>query len=370
MRSSPGGKLRRMKTKQSSSKKIRKTVGEVTIGIDIGDQWSHYCTLSDAGEVIEEGRFRTTAAALGKHFADIDSVRIALENGTHSIWINEQLRGYGHEVIVANVRELHAICRNDRKSDRVDAEKLARFARIDPNILRPITHRSVALQESLTIIRARDVLVRVRAALVNATRGLAKPCGFRLPKCSTRSFHKRCLMLLPEGLKPALKPLIDQIEQVTAQIEIYNERIEEMTKQAFPETQALVQVPGVGALTAITFVLTVGDKNRFQKSRDVGSYIGLRPRRDQSGSRDPQLGITKAGNGYLRSLLVECANHILGRFGKDSALRRWGLHLMERGGKNARKKALVAVARKLAVLLHKLWVTQEQYSPFYGQQAA
>ena len=161
MRSSPGGKLRRMKTKQSSSKKIRKTVGQVTIGIDIGDQWSHYCTLSDAGEVIEEGRFRTTAAALGKHFADIDSVRIALENGTHSIWINEQLRGYGHEVIVANVRELHAICRNDRKSDRVDAEKLARFARLDPNILRPITHRSVALQESLTIIGARDVLVRV-----------------------------------------------------------------------------------------------------------------------------------------------------------------------------------------------------------------
>jgi transposase len=168
MRSSPGGKLGRMKTKRSSSKKTKTARGAVTIGIDIGDQWSHYCTLSASGEMIEEGRFRTTAAALAKHFAQIDPVRIAIENGTHSIWINGQLRGYGHEVIVANVRELHAICRNGRKSDRADAEKLARFARVDPNILRPITHRSVALQESLKVIRARDVLIRIRTQLVNA----------------------------------------------------------------------------------------------------------------------------------------------------------------------------------------------------------
>ena len=150
----------------------------------------------------------------------------------------------------------------------------------------------------------------------------------------------------------------------------FNKQIEHMTEETFPETQALVQVPGVGAITAVTFVLTLGDKHRFQKSRDVGSYIGLRPRRDQSGSSDPQLDLTKAGNGYLRSLLVECANHILGPFGKDSALRRWGLHVMGRGGRSAPRKALVAVARKLAVLLHKLWITQEQYSPFYGQEAA
>lgn len=325
--------------------------------------------MSDDGEVVEEGRIRTTSTALAKHFEGVGSLRIAIENGTHSIWINEQLRGYGHEVIVANVRELHAICRNDRKSDRVDAEKLARFARLDPNVLRPITHRSVALQESLTLIRARDVLVRMRTSLVNATRGLAKPCGFRLPSCSTKSFHKRCLALLPDGLKPALKPLIDQIAQVTEQIQTFDQEIAKMADEAFPETQALTQVFGVGTLTAVTFVLTVGDKNRFSNSRDVGSYLGLRPRRDQSGSHDPQLGITKAGNKYLRNLLVECANHILGPFGRDSALRRWGLHLMARGGKNARKKALVAVARKLAILLHKLWVTREPYSPFYGKAA-
>jgi transposase len=247
----------------------------------------------------------------------MDSVRIAIENGTHSIWINEQLRGDGQEVIVANVRELHAICRNDRQSDRVDAEKLARFARLDPNVLRPITRRSVALQEALTLIRARDLLVRLRAALVNAARGVAKWCGFRLPKCSTKDVPNRCLAILPKGLKPALKPWIDQIAQISAQVELFDKQIEEMTEETFPETQALVQVPGVGALTAVTFVLTVGDKHRFQNSRDVGSYIGLRPRRDQSGNHNLQLGITKAGNGYWRNLLVECANPIVGPFGRD-----------------------------------------------------
>jgi transposase len=360
-----------MKIQQRSSKKKNQKVSEKnTIGIDIGDQWSHYCVLDAEGEVIEEGRFRTRPEALARHFEGIAAVRIAIENGTHSIWINEQLRGYGHEVFVANVRELHAICRNDRKSDKVDAEKLARYARLDPNVLRPITHRSVACQQSLTVIRSRAVLVRVRAALVNAARGLAKPCGFRLPSCSTRSFHKRCLAGLPETLQPALKPLIDQVEQITLQIDLLDKAIGTMTEVAFPETKALVSVPGVGPLTAATFVLTVGDKHRFKSSREVGSYLGLRPRRDQSGSHDPQLGITKAGNMYLRNLLIECANHILCPFGKDSTLRRWGVHLAERGGKKARKKALVAVARKLAVLLHKLWVSQVAYVPFYGQVAA
>lgn len=360
--------MRKQPTAPKKSKK--KVVVQRTIGIDIGDQWSHYCVLDQAGDVMEEGRFRTTKEALSKHFQETDPARIAIENGTHSIWISELLRSCGHEVFVANVQELHAICRNDRKSDRVDAEKLARYVRLDPNVLRPIQHRSVELQQSLTIIRARDVLVRVRTALINAARGLAKPCGFRLPACGTQTFHKRCLAALPEGLRPALKPLVDQIEQVTTQIQSYDLLIKEMAKAAYPETQALVQVPGVGSLTAMTFVLTIGDKHRFQQSRDVGAYLGLRPRRDQSGNRDPQLGITKAGNGYLRHLLVECANYILGPFGKDSALRRWGLHIAERGGKSARKKALVALARKLAILLHKLWSTQEEYLPFPKPLAA
>jgi transposase len=122
----------------------------------------------------------------------------------------------------------------------------------------------------------------------------------------------------------------------------------------------------VGSLTGLTFLLTLADKHRFSKSRDVGCYLGLRPRRYQSGMSDPELGITKAGNSYLRSLLVECSQRVLGRLGNDSALRRWGLKLAQRGGKNAKKRAIVAVARKLAILLHRLWVTGKEYQPFYG----
>jgi transposase len=341
----------------------------ITIGIDIGDRWSHYCILDEEGEAVEEGRFRTTATSVGRQFQDVPAARIAIEAGTHSIWISEQLARYGHEVIVANVTELHAIVRNVRKTDQVDAEKLARYARLDPRILRPITHRSVEAQQELTVVRARDVLVRLRTAAVNAVRGLVKPCGVRLPSSSTSCFGKRSRAVLSGALLRALSPLLEQIEQLSEQIKQYDQTILEMSRVSHPETQALQTVHGVGPVTALTYVLTLDDPHRFERSRDVGCYLGLRPRRDQSGSRDPQLGITKAGNVYLRKLLVECANYILGPRGQDSALRRWGLQLAGKGGKNARKRAIVAVARKLAVLLHRLWITQSPYVPFYKAAA-
>ena len=221
---------------------------------------------------------------------------------------------------------------SDRKSDQVDAEKLARYARLDPKILRPISHRTVAQQEALTLIRARNLLVRLRTAAVNAVRGLAKPCGHRLPASSTLCFAKRCMEVLPPGLVQALGPVLEQIASLTVKIKHYDRLVKQLTETEYVETQALIKVYGVGELTALTYVLTLGNKQRFKRSRDVGCYLGLRPRRSQSGDRDPQLGITKAGNVYLRSLLVECGNHVLGPRGKDSTLRRWGLHLAARGG--------------------------------------
>jgi transposase len=295
-----------------------------------------------------------------------------MEAGTHSIWVSEQLQEMGHEVIVANVRELRAISHRDRKSDTVDAEKIARYARLDPKILRPIAHRTVAQQEALTLIRARNLMVRLRTAAVNSVRGLAKPCGYRLPASSTLCFAKRCMAVLPPGLAQALGPVLQQIAAMTVKtvkIKQYDHTIKRLTETEYPETQALIQVYGVGQLTALTYVLTLGSKERFERSRDVGCYLGLRPRRSQSGDYRPQLGITKAGNIYLRSLLVECANHVLGPHGRDSTLRQWGLHLASRGGKQSRNRAIVAVARKLAVLLHRIWVTQEPYIPFYAVAA-
>ncbi|HTF67753.1 MAG TPA: IS110 family transposase, partial [Edaphobacter sp.] len=210
----------------------------------------------------------------------------------------------GQEVIVANVRELRAISHSDRKSDQVDAEKLARYARPDPNILRTISHRTVEQQEALTLIRARDLLVRLRTASVNAVRGLTKSCGHRMPASSTRCFAKRSLAVMPDGLAQALSPVLEQIAEMTIKIKQYDRQIQQLGQTEYPETQALLKVHGVGHITALTFVLTLGSKERFKQSRDVGCYLGLRPRRSQSGDRDPQFGITKAGNVYLRSLLI------------------------------------------------------------------
>src|SRR5271154_6459160 len=291
-----------------------------------------------------------------------------MEAGTHSIWISEQLQELGHEVIGANVRELGDL-HSDRKSDQVDAEKLARYARLDPKNPAsdcPSYRRS---QEALTLIPARNLIVRLRTAAVNAVRGLAKPCGYRLPASSTLCFAKRSLAVLPPSLVQALGPVLQQIATMTVKIKQYDSAIKGLTETDYPETQALIKVYGVGQLTALTYVLTLGSKERFQRSRDVGCYLGLRPKRSQSGDRDPQLGITKAGNIYLRTLLVECANHVLGPHGRDSTLRQWGLHLASRGGKQSRNRAIVAVARKLAVLLHRIWITQEPYIPFYGVAA-
>src|ERR1700730_18221803 len=344
----------------------RRSRVEMTIGIDLGDVWSHYCTLNQDGDVVDRGRFRTTPKAIERWFMDVPPARVAMEAGTHSIWICEQLQELGHEVIVANVRELRAISHRDRKSDQVDAEKLARYARLDPEILRPISHRTVEQQEALTLIHARHLIVRLRTAAVNAVRGLTKSCGHRMPASSTRCFAKRSLAVMPPGLAQALAPVLEQIAAMTMKIKQYDRQIQELGQAKYSETQALLKVHGVGHITALTFVLTLGSKERFKQSRDVGCYLGLRPRRSQSGDRDPQLGITKAGNVYLQSLLIECAGHILRPQGKASALRQWGLHLASRGGKQARNKAVVAVARKLAVLLHRIWTTQEPYKPFYA----
>jgi len=240
---------------------------EMTIGIDLGDVWSHYCTLNQEGEAVDRGRFRTTPKAVDKWFTDLPSARVAMEAGTHSIWISEQLQELGHEVIVANVRELRAISHSDRKSDQVDAEKLARYARLDPEILRPIAHRTVEQQEALTLIRARDLLVRLRTAAVNAVRGLTKSCGHRMPASSTRCFAKRGLAIMPPGLQQALEPVLQQIAEMTLKIKQYDRQIQLLTLTEYSETQALLKVQGVGHITALTFVLTLGTRN---DSSEVG----------------------------------------------------------------------------------------------------
>ena len=343
---------------------VSKGQPQMTAGLDLGDKYSYLCLLDQAdGEVIEEGRLRTTPDALRRRFASEQQLRIAIEAGTHSPWVSRVLEECGHEVLVANARKLRFIYANKRKTDEVDAENLARLARVDPKLLHPLRHRGEDSQAHMAIIRSREALVGSRTQLVNHVRGAVKSFGGRLPKCPARSFHKRAAEHIPEALRLALEPILEQIGSLTQCIRDYERELETICEEHYPETELLRQVEGVGTLTALTFVLTVEDPERFEKSRSVGAYLGLVPARDQSGDRDPQKHISKEGDEMLRKLLVGSAHYILGPFGSDSDLRRHGQKIASRGGKNSKKRAAVAVARKLSVLLHSLWMSAEVYEP-------
>jgi transposase len=319
--------------------------------------------LNAEGDIVRQGRVRTNERAMRVEFSKLSPAQMAMEAGTHSGWVSRLLAGLGHEALVANPRQLPSIYQNHTKNDQVDAEQLARLARLDPKLLKPIRHRSGNTQTDRAMIQARDLLVRTRVKLIGHVRDMVKGTGERLEKCSTPCFYERAKGAIPDGLKPALFPILEVIRELNIRIGEYDARLEEMAAKKYPETNLLRQVKGVGALTALGYVLTIEDPRRFPKSRSVGSYLGLRPRQGDSGKSHPQLRITKAGDGYLRKLMVTSAHYIIGPFGPDTDLRRWGLALASRGGKNAKKRAVVAVARKLAVLLHRLWVTGEVYEP-------
>jgi transposase len=337
-----------------------------TIGLDLGDRNSWYCVLDEAGHIQVEQRVRTNAKALQEVFGAMPRSRIALEIGTHSPWISRLLSGLGHEVIVANARKVRLIGESRKKDDRLDAQTLARLARIDPELLYPVKHRSAQAQADLMMIRARAGLVRARTGLVNTARGLAKSYGERLRGCNVRNMNPEKAEGLSPELQTALAPLLACIESVSEQIREYNERIEKLAQESYPQVALLKQIKGVGTLIALTFLLTLEDPHRFRKSRDLGCYLGLQPGRRNSGQSEPQMHISKEGDPYLRTLLVQGAQHILGPFGVDCDLRRWGLKLAERGGRNGKKRAIVATARKLAVLLHHLWVSGEVYQPLHN----
>ena len=331
------------------------------MGLDLGDTYTQLCTIDADGELIEEARLRTTPTALRRRFSAMAASRLVLEAGTHSPWVSRLLEDCGHEVYVANPRKLRLVYQNDSKSDRVDAQYLARIGRLDPTLLAPFRHRHAATQVDLALIRSRDVLVRARVQLINHVRGTVKSVGGRLVKCSTESFARQARPTSRRAFLPSL-PCLRWSRPSELRSAAYDRKVEELARRRYPETALLRQVPGVGALTALTYVLTLESPERFRDPRSVGSYLGLRPRRADSGS-SPQLRITKAGDEMLRRLLVGAAHYVLGPFGPDTDLRRWGLALAARGGKRGKRLAVVAVARKLSVLLLRLWATGEAYEP-------
>jgi len=341
----------------------RPNLNGLTVGVDLGDQWSSYCILDLSGETLAEGQFATRREEIREFFQGLAISRVVIEVGTHSAWVQEVIAGLGHEVLVANPRMMEGSKRRRRKNDRIDAGKLARLGRVDPKSLYPIRHRSSQVRADLLVLRARDALVASRTELINTVRALVKTMGARLCSCSSEAFSKKAEMEIPTEFRETLQPLMRLIARLNDEIKSYDQKIEQLASKKYKHTQLLRQVTGVGPITALAYVLTLETPLRFANSRDVGPYLGLVPKQEDSGDSQPQLGISKAGDQMLRKLLVGSAQYILGPFGPDTDLRRFGMKLCKRGGKNAKKREVVAVARKLAVLLHRLWVSGEVYVP-------
>jgi transposase len=342
---------------------VSPNLDRLTVGVDLGDQWSNYCILGLGGETLAEGQFRTRQQEVGEFFGGLAMSRVVFEVGTHSAWVREVIAGLGHEVLVANARQMQGSKRRRRKNDRIDAEKLARLGRIDPKSLHPIQHRSTEVREDLLVLRARDALVKSRTELINSVRGLVKSMGARVSGCSSDAFSRKATTEIPVEVGETLQPLLRLIAMLSDEIKTFDRRIDKLAAEKYMHTQLLRQVDGVGPVTSLAYVLTLETPLRFARSRDVGPYLGLVPKQEDSGDSQPQLGISKAGDRMLRRLLVGSAHYILGPFGPDTDLRRFGMRLCARGGKNAKKRAAVAVARKLAVLLHRLWASGEVYEP-------
>lgn len=335
----------------------------VTIGLDLGGRSTQCAVLSPEGGLVEERKVSTTRRGVASLLERHPRARVVMEASTPCRWIKNLAESLDHEVVIANPRAIPIITSNVRKCDRNDARLLAEIGQVRPRLLSPVRIRDDDYQAVRTLLFARLQLIKQRTALVNFVRAEVKALGESLPSCCTRSFVARNRSRIPDSLRKVLDPLFEVLEAVTEAIDGYDRQIEEVSARSLPQTQVLRQVHGVGPLVALAFVATIGSPGRFAKSRTVGPYLGLVPRMDQSCGHDPALSITKCGDRYMRTLLVSSATRILGCFGGDSDLRRFGLKIAASGGKRAKARARIAVARKLSVLLHRLLVTGEVYEP-------
>jgi transposase len=329
-------------------------------GIDVHAKTSELCEVSASGKVVRRERMATTQAGFRRRFEAVPRARIVVECSGSTPWVVRLLEGLGHDVVVVNPRRVRLIAESTLKCDRVDAEILARLSRLEPELLRPVYQRSYEGQLLRTRLRLRSSLVQARVALINQVRGTLRAHGSPMTSCSAKAFVARFASgQAPQELRNLLEPLVGAIGELT-------ERIEAAERQLVEESQSdellgrLQEVPGVGPLVSLSFVAWVDRAERFSKSRDVGPCLGLRPRLRESGGVSRRGAITREGDTSMRWLLVQAAHAALA-VRRDSALKRWGEALVARAGK---KRAVVAMARKLAVLLHTIWVTGDRYRPF------
>lgn len=339
------------------------------IGMDMGDKNHKAVGLSEDGEIVDRAEVPCTPEDVRAYLTRHPGALLAIETGTHCRWVSKLGMELGHEVLVGNARKLRMIWDSSRKNDWRDAEMLAKVARTDRSLLHPVALRDDGDQGLMRLVKSRDLLVKGRTGIVNQIRGFCKSEGVRLPKCSAESFVRREYEM-PSAVSAVVKPLFAVLKELGKKIALYDKMLADTVKKLHKEEAALLEpVAGVGPVTVAAYLAAIGDVATFGSARDAGPYFGLIPRQDQSGQTDKQLRISKEGNEIVRRLLVTAANYIMGPFGKDCDLRRHGMKIAERGGKNAKKRAKVAVARKLAVLMLAILRTKSAYRPLTEVEA-
>jgi transposase len=337
---------------------------QITIGLGSGTGDTH-CVLDEAGKIAREGSLGNTREQLAAMARSYPGATLVMEAGTDSPWVSRFLQGLGLRTVVANPRKTRAIYENERKSDRRDAMMLARLVRVDPTLLHPIENGSQDALQDMLQLKLCDSLVRARVALINAVRFSLKSLGYPVSNPSSARFHELVLNEVPESIGEMIVHNVAAIAELTERIKALEASISRRPGSAIHRQSISSRFRGVGPITSLYFVLKVGNPGRFERTRDIGAFLDLCPKRDQSGETDKELRISKCADRYLRLLLVSAAQYILGPFGADSALREHGLRLAQEGTASARKRAVVAVARKLAVLLLTLWKSRAPYESFH-----
>ena len=329
-----------------------------TIGMDVSDRKTQVCVMAGTArkpKIIMETTIPTTKEGLAKFLSAQDrSAPVAFEAGTHCRWMNEVAEGMGFKVYVANPCRLRMITESKTKNDVNDARMLARLALSDPGLLHPVKLRGPGHQKMLNLHEMRNLLVKQRTGIVVQLRAVAKSMGFRIVKCQAASFHNLDRKAWPKDLNDIAWPMIKNLEQLAVTIKTYEKQIRELAETPTFKAQVgrLMEIRYVGLYVATGFVaVTGGDMDRFEKPRDIGPWLGVTPKQDQSGDIDRQCRITKAGSPFMRRLLVESAQMILRDGSSDTDLKAKGLRICARGAKIAKRKAVTAVARSLAVLM-------------------
>lgn len=348
-------------------KQVSVKVPSRSIGLDLSDEKSSFCMIDGRGKITCEGQVETEAPSLRRVFGKLEASRIILEASPQCHWVAKLLRSFGHEVIVVNPRRLQLISESASKTDRNDARMLARIGRLDVGMLQPVHEKSDATLAVRMEMRARAQLVAMRTRLINIVRSDMKTLGHKAPSCSADAFHEKAH--IPEILRAALAPLLRMLAALQEEIERFARALNSHCDRLAP-TAIFREIHGVGPVLSLGYTMAIEDPKRFKSSRLVGAYFGLTPKSFQSGKSDPCLRISKQGDRAVRSLLVTAATHILKRSAPDSDLKRYGTRIALSGTRRDRARARVAVARKLAVLMHRLWSTGELYEPLRSSQVA